>query len=193
MWADAGQRTEPSDTGTATDLKSADTFTANDTWAPSATTKGQRTDTEVKPGCKGAKPAKHAAKQPTLHAKRRLTMQRSNRTKCNLNTRGHQGKRLSSTVKTNSITHESQKRPNIKNNSIVRNTMALRNNSTRDLQSKQLCWTFCNLAATRPKLLHPQEQTLLIHALRRLSGRAVNLSPTKRNLAEMNRPHPHKI
>ena len=109
---------EPSDTGTATDLKSADTFTANDAWAPPANTKGQRIDTEVKPGCKGAKPAKHAAKQPTLHAKRRLTMQRSNRTKRNLNTRGHQGKRLSSTVKTNSITHESQERPNIKNNSI---------------------------------------------------------------------------
>ena len=121
MWADAGQRTEPSDTGTATDLKSADTFTANDTWAPSATTKGQRTDTEVKPGCKGAKSAKHAAKQPTLHAKRRLTMQRYNRSKCNLSTRGHQawsGKRHQSTVKANSSTHESQKRHNSKKDGI---------------------------------------------------------------------------
>ena len=118
MWADAGQRTEPSGTETATDLKSADISTANDAWAPPANTKGQRTDTEVKPGCKSAKPAKHAAKQPTLHARRRVTMQRSNRTKCNLSTRRHQGKRHPSTVKTNSSTHESQERPNIKNNSI---------------------------------------------------------------------------
>ena len=110
MWADAAQRTEPNDAGTATDVNSADTSTADDTRAPPANTKGQRTNIEVNLGCKAAKPARHAAKQPTLHAKRRLTRQRSNRTKCNLSTRGHQGKRHQSTVKTNSSTHESQNR-----------------------------------------------------------------------------------
>ena len=120
MWADAAQRTEPSDTGTA-DLNSAVTSTANDTWAPPANTNGQRTDIQVKPGCKGAKAAKHAPKHLTLHAKRRLARQCSNRTKCNLSTRGHQarsGKRHQSTVKANSSTHESQERQNVKNDGI---------------------------------------------------------------------------
>ena len=118
MWADAAQRTEPNDAGNAIDLNSADTSTAHDTQAPPANTKGQRTNTEVKLGCKAAQPAKHAAEQPTLHAKRRQTRLRSNRTTSNLSTRGHQGKRHQSTVKTNSSTHESQERPNIKSDGI---------------------------------------------------------------------------
>ena len=88
MWADAAERTEPSGAGTATDLNSADASTATYTWALPANTKGQRTNIEVKLSCKATKAAKHAAKQPSLHAKRRLTSLRSNRTECNLSTRG---------------------------------------------------------------------------------------------------------
>ena len=40
-WADAAQCTKPSDTGSATDLNSADTSTTNDTWAQNAMVSGE--------------------------------------------------------------------------------------------------------------------------------------------------------
>ena len=63
MWADAAQRTEPSDAGTVADLNSAYASAAPATTAPPANTKGQRTNIEVKPSSKAANAAKTAAKQ----------------------------------------------------------------------------------------------------------------------------------
>ena len=113
-WADDAQRIESSNARTVTALNSAEASAAPSTRAPSANTKGRCTNIEVKPGSKAAKAARPAAKQPTLHAKRRKTSLSSNRTKCNLSTRRHHGNRHQSTVKANSSTHESQERPNIK-------------------------------------------------------------------------------
>ena len=96
-----------------TDLNSA---TAPGTQAPPANTKGQRTNIEVMPSSKAAKAAKPAAKQSSLHARRRITRLRSQWTKCSKCTRKYQDKRHQSTVKANNSNHESQEKLSIEHN-----------------------------------------------------------------------------
>ena len=104
----------------------------SDTTAPPVNTKRQRTNMEEKLRGRAAKAAKPAAKQVSLHARRRRASQCSTRTRCTSGTRRHQGTRHESTVKANSSIHQPPERPGVR--SVSRSSAKQEHNATPEQQ-----------------------------------------------------------